>query len=188
MSSKHVDLKDAAYNWCPVIRCKHQRSDRGDAGDGADSGLLRGLLGGGWLPHQGRSRYRARMLHSSHGGCARGTSGAGQVPAGCWWGYCLKSIEYIILHRDLLVLTVAVSLFLGANVHATTATGDTALTYACENGHTDVADVLLQTGADLVRLFFLLLFFPLTFYLQTHCVMMPVLNFSCLLFYLFIFL
>ena len=32
----------------------------------------------------------------------------------------------------------------GANVHATTATGDTALTYACENGHTDVADVLLQ--------------------------------------------
>lgn len=40
----------------------------------------------------------------------------------------------------------------GANVHATTATGDTALTYACENGHTDVADVLLQAGADLVRL------------------------------------
>uniref|UniRef100_A0A452GGT3 K Homology domain-containing protein n=1 Tax=Gopherus agassizii TaxID=38772 RepID=A0A452GGT3_9SAUR len=34
----------------------------------------------------------------------------------------------------------------GANVHATTATGDTALTYACENGHTDVADVLLQAG------------------------------------------
>lgn len=40
---------------------------------------------------------------------------------------------------------------LGANVHATTATGDTALTYACENGHTDVADVLLQAGANLVR-------------------------------------
>ncbi|XP_063784310.1 ankyrin repeat and KH domain-containing protein 1 isoform X2 [Pseudophryne corroboree] len=37
----------------------------------------------------------------------------------------------------------------GANVHATTATGDTALTYACENGHTDVAEVLLQAGADL---------------------------------------
>lgn len=35
-------------------------------------------------------------------------------------------------------------------MHATTATGDTALTYACENGHTDVADVLLQAGADLV--------------------------------------
>lgn len=41
-------------------------------------------------------------------------------------------------------------IFLGANVHATTATGDTALTYACENGHTDVADVLLQAGAHLV--------------------------------------
>lgn len=26
------------------------------------------------------------------------------------------------------------------------------MTYACENGHTDVADVLLQAGADLVRL------------------------------------
>lgn len=54
------------------------------------------------------------------------------------------------------------SLCSGANVHATTATGDTALTYACENGHTDVADVLLQTGADLVCGFtmiaFLLLF------------------------------
>ncbi|RMB96875.1 hypothetical protein DUI87_26944 [Hirundo rustica rustica] len=47
----------------------------------------------------------------------------------------------------------------GANVHATTATGDTALTYACENGHTDVADVLLQAGADLSksREFFFLL-------------------------------
>lgn len=37
-----------------------------------------------------------------------------------------------------------------ANVHAQTQTGDTALTYACENGHTDVADLLLQYGADLV--------------------------------------
>lgn len=49
--------------------------------------------------------------------------------------------------------TKHVSLFFlnqGANVHATTATGDTALTYACENGHTDVADVLLQDGANLV--------------------------------------
>lgn len=51
-------------------------------------------------------------------------------------GFCIKS---------LLFTTTA-----GANVHATTATGDTALTYACENGHTDVADVLLQAGADLV--------------------------------------
>ena len=39
----------------------------------------------------------------------------------------------------------------GANVNAQTSTGDTALTYACENGHTDVADLLLQAGANLVR-------------------------------------
>ena len=37
-----------------------------------------------------------------------------------------------------------------ANVQAQTGTGDTALTYACENGHTDVAEVLLQHGAVLV--------------------------------------
>ena len=37
-----------------------------------------------------------------------------------------------------------------ANVNAQTGTGDTALTYACENGHTDVADVLLQHRAQLV--------------------------------------
>ena len=35
----------------------------------------------------------------------------------------------------------------GANVHAQTQTGDTALTYACENGHTSVAEVLLQREA-----------------------------------------
>jgi ankyrin repeat protein len=38
----------------------------------------------------------------------------------------------------------------GANVHAQTQTGDTALTYACENGHTDVAELLLDAGAELV--------------------------------------
>ncbi|XP_026684825.1 ankyrin repeat and KH domain-containing protein 1 [Diaphorina citri] len=38
----------------------------------------------------------------------------------------------------------------GAQVHAKTQTGDTALTYACENGHTDVADLLLSYGANLV--------------------------------------
>lgn len=37
----------------------------------------------------------------------------------------------------------------GANVNATTATGDTPLSFACENGHTDVADVLLAAGAEL---------------------------------------
>lgn len=37
----------------------------------------------------------------------------------------------------------------GADVNAQTQTGDTALTYACENGHTDVADLLLRAGAEL---------------------------------------
>ena len=37
----------------------------------------------------------------------------------------------------------------GAKVNAQTQTGDTALTYACENGHTDVAEILLQHGAEL---------------------------------------
>lgn len=37
----------------------------------------------------------------------------------------------------------------GADVNAQTQTGDTALTYACENGHTDVADLLLREGAQL---------------------------------------
>lgn len=39
----------------------------------------------------------------------------------------------------------------GADVHAQTQTGDTALTYACENGHTDVADLLIQYGANMVH-------------------------------------
>ena len=34
-------------------------------------------------------------------------------------------------------------------MYAQTGTGDTALTYACENGHTDVARVLLERGANL---------------------------------------
>lgn len=37
----------------------------------------------------------------------------------------------------------------GANVNATTASGETALMYACENGHTNVAEILLDAGADL---------------------------------------
>ena len=37
----------------------------------------------------------------------------------------------------------------GAKVNAQTSTGDTALTYACENGHTEVADLLLKYGAEL---------------------------------------
>ena len=42
--------------------------------------------------------------------------------------------------------------FTGANVNATTGTGDTPLSFACENGHTDVADILLEAGAELVRI------------------------------------
>lgn len=41
-----------------------------------------------------------------------------------------------------------------ANVNAQTQSGDTALTYACENGHTDVASLLLLYGADLVCFIF----------------------------------
>lgn len=44
----------------PVLagcRSQHQRSDGGDAGDGPDAGLLRGLPGGGRLPDQGGSRH-----------------------------------------------------------------------------------------------------------------------------------
>ena len=38
----------------------------------------------------------------------------------------------------------------GADVEANTSTGDSALTYACAHGHTVIADILLQCGADLV--------------------------------------
>lgn len=40
-------------------------------------------------------------------------------------------------------------LSVGADVDSATQTGDTALTYACENGHTDVADLLLRAGSSL---------------------------------------
>lgn len=42
-----------------------------------------------------------------------------------------------------------------ANVNAQTQTGDTALTYSCENGHTEVARLLLEYGANLVSYYFL---------------------------------
>jgi len=45
-----------------------------------------------------------------------------------------------------------VFVLVGANIHAHTQSGDTALTYSCENGHTDVAEVLLEHGAELVSL------------------------------------
>lgn len=38
---------------------------------------------------------------------------------------------------------------LDAKVNATTATGDSALTYAAENGHTDVVEVLIEHCADI---------------------------------------
>ena len=41
---------------------------------------------------------------------------------------------------------------IGAKVNAQTQTGDTALTYACENGHTEVAEVLLNENCDIVSL------------------------------------
>lgn len=40
---------------------------------------------------------------------------------------------------------------MGTLVEATTTTGDTAWTYGCENGYTDVADFLLQAGSWLLR-------------------------------------
>lgn len=39
-----------------------------------------------------------------------------------------------------------------ANVRAVTNTGDSALTYACAHGHTVIAEILLQHGAELVRI------------------------------------
>lgn len=56
-----------------------------------------------------------------------------------------RRLSYVRIFRYLLEAA--------ADVHAQTQTGDTALTYACENGHTDVADLLLQYGADLVLYF-----------------------------------
>ena len=38
----------------------------------------------------------------------------------------------------------------GANIHGVTSTGDSALTYACANGHTIIVDILLGCGAELV--------------------------------------
>ena len=37
-----------------------------------------------------------------------------------------------------------------ANIHAVTNTMDTCLTYACANGHTDIAQLLIRCGANVV--------------------------------------
>lgn len=39
-------------------------------------------------------------------------------------------------------------------MHAKSQSGDTAFTLACENGHTDIAEVLLSCGAELVSSLF----------------------------------
>lgn len=120
--------------------------------------MLWRLFGSSWFPHQGRSRHWVRLLYSSNGGCTGRPFGVGQISAGCRWAgiqtaaeleRSLKSaFRLLFLHPCAHLL---IFFYSGANVHATTATGDTALTYACENGHTDVADVLLQAGANLVN-------------------------------------
>lgn len=40
-----------------------------------------------------------------------------------------------------------------ADVHARTVSGDTALTYACKNGHRDIVDLLIHFGANIVSEF-----------------------------------
>lgn len=52
--------------------------------------------------------------------------------------------------HDRLIVCVGVYVCAGANVNAQTFTKGTALTYACENGHTEVAEVLIHHGAELV--------------------------------------
>lgn len=61
-------------------------------------------------------------------------------------------LEWILYNAFFLFIFSRYLIDAGANVNAQTSTGDTALTYACENGHTDVADLLLQAGANLVSL------------------------------------
>ena len=46
-------------------------------------------------------------------------------------------------------ISLGFNFLIGANVNATTATGDAALTYAAENGHTDVAEVLVEHSANI---------------------------------------
>ena len=50
-------------------------------------------------------------------------------------------------HYDL----VKVLLERGAKANAVSSNGDSALVLCCSNGHTDVAELLLNAGADLVR-------------------------------------
>ena len=63
---------------------------------------------------------------------------------------CSKKGADVLVVLCLFLLVNFVPCIVGANVHAETATKDTAITYACANGHTNVAALLLDYGADLV--------------------------------------
>lgn len=65
-----------------------------------------------------------------------------------WFPY--KFLKFFVVYE---YHSKAVLFISGAHVNAATATGDTPLSFACENGHTDVADVLLSAGAKLVRIY-----------------------------------
>jgi len=71
-------------------------------------------------------------------------------------GGCESANISWLLNADTVVtmynVYTVVFVLVGANIHAHTQSGDTALTYSCENGHTDVAEVLLEHGAELVSL------------------------------------
>ena len=53
------------------------------------------------------------------------------------------------LYAKVIIFHNAMLCFLGAAVNAVTATNDAALTYAAENGHTDVCEVLIERGANI---------------------------------------
>ena len=54
------------------------------------------------------------------------------------WIFTVELVKYLLKNK--------------ANVHTRSGSGgDTAFTLACENGHTDVAEVLLDAGSVLVR-------------------------------------
>ena len=54
-----------------------------------------------------------------------------------------------MVHWVTMKVTVA-AMYTGASVNAQTFTKGTGLTYACENRHTEVAEVLIHHGAELV--------------------------------------
>ena len=97
--------------------------------------------------------------------------------------WCITGNALVSKCCPLIFLHWAIS---GANVNATTATGDTPLSFACENGHTDVADVLLSAGADLVRNYLGYFRWILSWYVGDRILMNLRINFT-LFFYLIFF-